>query len=44
MATFTVHSDFGAQENKLCHFPLFPSIFCEMMGPDAMILFLNVEF
>ena len=27
MATFTVHSDFGVQENKLCHFPLFPHLF-----------------
>ena len=46
MAAVTVHSDFGAQENKVCHyFHLFP-IYChEVMGPDAMIfVFLNVEF
>ena len=39
MAVVTVCSDFGAQENKICHcFPLFPSICHEVMGPDAMIL------
>ena len=32
-------SDFGAQENKICHcFIVSPSICYEMMGPDAMIL------
>jgi len=37
MAVVTICSDFGAQENKVCH--------CchEVMGPDA-ISFLNVEF
>ena len=38
MATVTVCSDFGAQENKVCHcfhfFPIYPH---EVMGPDAMI-------
>ena len=39
MAIVTVHSDFGAQENKVCHCSIFPpSICCEVMGPDAMIL------
>ena len=36
MATITVHSDFGAQENKICHFS--PSICHEVRGLDAMIL------
>ena len=37
----TVHSDFGAQENKICHcFHFSPSICQEVMGPDAMILVL----
>ena len=38
MAAVTVHSDFGAQENKICcclHFS--PSIFYEVIGLDAMI-------
>ena len=34
--TERVHSDFGAQENKICHcFDFFPH---EVMGLDAMIL------
>ena len=39
MATVTVHSDLGAQENKsLSLFPFFPTSIChEVMGPDAMI-------
>ena len=40
MAAVTIHSDFGAQENKksvtVSIFP--PSISHEVMGPDAMIL------
>ena len=33
MAAVTVHSDFGAQENKICHcFHFFPSICHEVMG------------
>ena len=45
MAAVTICSDFGAQENKVCHCLHFsPSICHEVMGPDAMILvFLNVE-
>ena len=39
MATIIVQSDFGAQENKVCHcFHRFPSIYHEVMGPDAMML------
>ena len=38
MAAVTICSDFGAQENKVCHyFHCFPSICHEVMGPDAMI-------
>ena len=39
MAAFAVHSDSGAQENKVCHcFHFPPSVCCEVIGPDAMIL------
>ena len=39
MAAVTVCSDFGAQENKLCHCFHFLSFIChEVLGPDAMIL------
>ena len=39
MAAVTIHSDFGAHENKICHsFHVFPYICHEVMGPDAMIL------
>ena len=39
MAVVTVHSDFGAQENKICHCFHFPLSIChEMMGLDAMII------
>ena len=46
MAAVTFHSDFGAQESKLCHcFHFFPPSIChEMMGLDAMILVFNAEF
>ena len=38
MAAVPIHSDFEAQENKVCHcFHCFP-ICHEVMGPDAMIL------
>ena len=37
MAAVTICSDFGAQENSLSLFPLFPHLY-EGMGPDAMIL------
>ena len=39
MAVVTVHSDFGAQENKICQASTFPPSIChEVMGLDAMIL------
>ena len=46
MATVTICSDFGAQENKICHcFPLSPSTCHEVMGSDAMIFgFLMLSF
>ena len=46
MATVTIHSDFGAQENKICHYFHFsPFYLYEVMKLAAMILsFFNVEF
>ena len=43
MAAFTIHSDFGAQENQICYrFHFFsPSICHEVMGLDATILVLE---
>ena len=39
MAAVTICSDFGAQENKVCHCFIFALSVChEVMGPDAMIL------
>ena len=39
MAEVTIHSDFGAEENKVCHCSIVsPSICHEMIGLDAMIL------
>ena len=42
----TIHSDFGAQGNKICHcFHFSPYICHEVMGLDAMILvFLVLSF
>ena len=38
MAAVTISSDFGTQENVICHcFHFFPSICHEVMGLDAMI-------
>ena len=38
MAMVTVCSDFGAQENKVCHcFHCFPIYLHEVMGPDVKI-------
>ena len=38
VAVVNIHSDFGAQENKVCHCSIVsPSISHEMMGLDAMI-------
>ena len=46
VAEVTVCSDFGAQENKICHsFHFFPFYLWWSDGTDAMVLmFLNVEF
>ena len=39
MAAVTIHSDFGVQENKVCHcFHCFLSICHEVMELDAVIL------
>ena len=39
MTVVTICSDFGTQENKVCHcFHCFSSICHEVMGPDVMIL------
>ena len=39
MAAVTVHRDFEARENKICHVAHFPpSVSHEVMGPVAMIL------
>ena len=37
MAAVTIHSNFGAQENKICHYFHYFPIY-EVMGLDAMIL------
>ena len=38
MAAVTIHSDFGVQENKVCHcFHCFPIYLPWSDGPDAMI-------
>ena len=44
MAAVTIHHDFGAQEEEICHYFHFsPSIYHALMGVDAMILvFLNI--
>ena len=39
MAVVTVHSDFGAQENKFVSISIVsPSVCHEVIGPDAVIL------
>ena len=39
MAAVTIHSDFGVQENKICHcFHFFPSCGHDVMGSDTLIL------
>ena len=40
MSVLTICSDFGTQENKVCHFIVSPPICHEVMGLDAMILVL----
>ena len=43
MAVVPIHSDFGAQENKICHcFHVFPFMYYEVMGPNAMILVFTI--
>ena len=51
MASVTIRSDFGAQENKVSHCFHFsgifvsPSIYHDVVGPDAMIfIFLMLSF
>ena len=39
MAAVTIHSNFGVQENKMCHCFQFPPSVChELLGLDATIL------
>ena len=38
MAEVTICSDFRAQENSLSLFPVSPSTYHEVMGPDATVL------
>ena len=43
MAAVTIRSDFGAQEEEICHyFHHFLSICCAVMGVDAMILIFSI--
>ena len=35
VSAVTIHIDFGAQENKVCHFS--QNLCHEVMGPDVMI-------
>ena len=45
MAAITIHSDFGAQENKVCHFPFYPIYLPWRDGTGCHDLsFLIVEF
>ena len=46
MASVTIHSDFGTQENKICYcFYFFPFYLLWVMRSDAIILgFFNAEF
>ena len=47
MASVTVCSDFGDQENEICHcFYFFPFVCHEVMGVGVMtsVVFFNVEF
>ena len=46
MVAVTIYSDFGVQENKICHcFHFSPFICHEVMGPDAMVLvFWTISF
>ena len=42
MTAVTVHSEFGAQEKKICHCLHFFPIFHEVMGQDAKILAFSI--
>ena len=44
MAAVTIHRDFGAQEEEICHYfhLSHPSICHEAVGPDAMILVVKI--
>ena len=43
MAAVTIHSDFRIQENKSATLSIFsPFFYCEVMGLNAMILFLQI--
>ena len=43
MAAVTIHSDFGAQENKICHCFHFFCLFChKLLESDAMILVFSI--
>ena len=45
MATVTIHSDFGGKKMKSATISIFsPSVWHEVMGPDAMILVFWMEF
>ena len=45
MVAVTICSDFGAQENKVCHhFHCFPIYGLQVMGPDAVIFFWMLSF
>ena len=39
MAAVTIRSDFGAQENKICHcFHFYPIYLCDVMGLNIAII------
>ena len=44
MDAVTIHSDFGAQENKICYSYFSPSVCHEVMMGRHDLRFSNVEF
>ena len=45
MAAVTIRSDFGAQEEEICHYFTFTPFICHaVMGLDAMLLLLLSHF